>query len=50
MILNYDDPNDEQSVELQGYLKEKSVAEVIQQVTDLQDDELIAEIAAKYQK
>ena len=50
MILNYDDPNDEQSVELQGYLKEKSVAEVIQQVTDLQGDELIAEIAAKYQK
>ena len=50
MVLKYDDPNDEQSVELQGYLKEKSVAEVIQQITDLQDDELIAEISARYQK
>lgn len=50
MVLKYDDPNDEQSVELQGFLKEKSAAEVIQQVTDLKDDELIAEISATYHK
>lgn len=50
MVLKYNDPNDEQSVELQGLLKEKSVAEVLMQVTDLHDDELIAEIAARYQK
>ena len=50
MVLKYDDPNDEQSVELQGLLKEKSAAEVIQQVTDLKDDELIAEISATYHK
>ena len=49
MVLKYNDPNDEQSVELQGLLKEKSVAEVLQQVTDLHDDELIAEIVARYQ-
>ncbi|MDT2736233.1 mannitol-1-phosphate 5-dehydrogenase [Enterococcus pseudoavium] len=50
MVLNYDDQNDEQSVELQDLLKEKAVVEVIQQVTGLKDDELIAEIAARYQK
>lgn len=50
MVLNYDDQNDEQSVELQDLLKEKAVLEVIQQVTGLKDDELIAEIAARYQK
>jgi len=50
MVLKYDDPTDEQSVELHELLKEKSLAEVIQQVTALKDDALIAEITATYEQ
>ncbi|MGM0213521.1 mannitol-1-phosphate 5-dehydrogenase [Enterococcus sp. AZ109] len=48
MILKYNDPNDEQSVQLQTMLKEKSAEAVIAEVTSLTDETLIAEIAAAY--
>lgn len=47
MILKYDDPNDEQSVQLQKMLKEKSVEDVIKEVTALKDADLIQEIIAQ---
>lgn len=50
MILKYDDPKDEQSVELQKILQEKDVKTVIEEVTGLKDPALIAEIAAVYEK
>lgn len=50
MILKYDDPNDEQSVELQKMLKEKALEEVVAEVTGLKDESLISEIAAAYHK
>ncbi|WP_159721222.1 mannitol-1-phosphate 5-dehydrogenase [Enterococcus sp. CSURQ0835] len=50
MILKYDDPNDEQSQELQSMLKEKSVEVVVKEVTGVNDEALIAEILAAYQK
>lgn len=50
MILSYNDPADQESVELQKLLAEKTVAEVIKEVTGLKDDELIGEIVKTYQK
>src|SRR5699024_2954688 len=50
MILKYDDPNDEQSAQLQQMLQEKSLEDVIKEVTDLQDAELIQEIIAQTKK
>lgn len=50
MILSYNDPADQESVELQKMLTEKTVAEVVKEVTGLKDDELIAEIVKTYQK
>ncbi|MGB4932378.1 MAG: mannitol-1-phosphate 5-dehydrogenase, partial [Streptococcus suis] len=43
---SYYDENDEQSVELQRLLQEKSLTEVVEQVTGLTDHDLIAEIVA----
>lgn len=48
MILTYDEPADEESVKLQGLLKEKSADAVVREVTGLKDDDLINEIVAKY--
>ncbi|MGM0237563.1 mannitol-1-phosphate 5-dehydrogenase [Enterococcus sp. AZ103] len=50
MTLSYNDPADQESVELQKLLAEKTVAEVIKEVTGLKDDELIGEIVKTYQK
>lgn len=50
MILHYNDPADEQSVELQKLLATKPVAEVIAEVTGLKDSELIQEIVTAYNK
>lgn len=47
MILQYDDPNDEESVRLQAMLKEKNTAEVVQDVTGLTDATIIEEIVRK---
>ena len=43
-VFEYKDPNDQQSVELQDLLANKPLAEVITQVTGLEDQDLIAEI------
>ena len=48
-IFSYHDENDEQSVELQRLLQEKSLTEVVEQVTGLTDHDLIAEIVASIQ-
>ncbi|EOH97975.1 mannitol-1-phosphate 5-dehydrogenase [Enterococcus pallens] len=50
MILKYKDPQDEQSVQLQAMLKEQSLEAVITEVTGVDDDTLIAEIVAEYNK
>ncbi|MCD5003024.1 mannitol-1-phosphate 5-dehydrogenase [Enterococcus saccharolyticus] len=50
MILHYQDDNDQESVELQQLLSEKSAGEVIEATTKLTDEELIAEIGAAYKK
>lgn len=47
MILQYDDPNDEESVRLQKMLKENSVADVIYEVTGLSDASIVDEIVEK---
>ncbi len=50
MILNYRDPEDQESVQLAQLLAEKPLREVIQTVTKLEDDALIDEIEAAYTK
>lgn len=47
MILQYDEPSDEESVRLQEMLKEKDLTEVIQEVTGLTDTTIIEEIVEK---
>ncbi|WIK66373.1 hypothetical protein [Globicatella sanguinis] len=47
-ILKYNDPADEQAVQLQSMLKEKSVEEVIKEVTQLQDQTIIDRIVKAY--
>ncbi|GMA07738.1 mannitol-1-phosphate 5-dehydrogenase [Tetragenococcus halophilus subsp. flandriensis] len=47
MILQYDDPADEESVRLQKMLKEKTTTEVIQEVTNLSEPTLVAQIVEK---
>ncbi|KFN92682.1 mannitol-1-phosphate 5-dehydrogenase [Tetragenococcus muriaticus] len=47
MILQYDEPSDEESVRLQEMLKEKDLTEVIQDVTGLTDNTIIEEIVEK---
>jgi len=47
MILQYDDPEDEESVRLQEMLKEKTTTEVIQEVTNLNEPTLVAQIVEK---
>ncbi|MFT4246173.1 MAG: mannitol-1-phosphate 5-dehydrogenase [Micrococcaceae bacterium] len=49
MILKYDDPQDEQSVELQQMLKEDSAKDIVAKVTELKDEDLIAEIEKAYE-
>jgi mannitol-1-phosphate 5-dehydrogenase len=49
-ILSYDDKDDEESVCLQGILKKQPPEEVVKTVTGLDDDGLIAEIAAAYRR
>lgn len=49
-VLKFNDENDEQSVELQNELKNKSVSEVVKKVTDLHDEDLILEIVNNYNK
>lgn len=43
-VFDYKDEADEQSVELQQLLEEKSLKEVITQITGLEDDTLVSEI------
>ncbi|CRH85150.1 Mannitol-1-phosphate 5-dehydrogenase [Chlamydia trachomatis] len=43
-VFQYRDEADEQSVQLQALLAEKSLTEVVQEVTGLTDSDLIAEI------
>lgn len=50
MILQYNDPNDEESVRLQALLKEKTTAEVVQEVTGLKDTTIVDEIVQKADK
>lgn len=50
MILKYNDPQDEQSVQLQTMLKDQSLETVIAEVTGVDDNTLIAEIIAEYNK
>ncbi|MBG9982827.1 mannitol-1-phosphate 5-dehydrogenase [Aerococcaceae bacterium DSM 111020] len=50
MIFHYDDANDPQAVELQSLLDEKSVEDVIQEVTGLSDDSLIQKIVTAIEK
>ncbi len=50
MILNYRDAADQESEQLAQLLAEKSLREVIQSVTKLEDDALIEEIEKAYQK
>lgn len=45
-IFGYKDETDEQSVQLQNLLQEKALPEVVEEVTDLTDPALIAEIVA----
>ncbi|MHA3225774.1 mannitol dehydrogenase family protein [Globicatella sulfidifaciens] len=47
-ILKYNDPADEKAVQLQAMLKEKSVEEVIKEVTQLQDQTIIDRIVKAY--
>lgn len=46
--LAYNVPADEESVELQQLLSEKSVEEVVKEITQLQDDTLITKIVEAY--
>lgn len=48
--LKFDVASDEQSVELQGRLQNEDVIAVLQDVTSLQDRDLIEEIASAYRK
>ncbi|MEO1771315.1 mannitol-1-phosphate 5-dehydrogenase [Candidatus Enterococcus ferrettii] len=50
MILKYQDPKDEQSVQLQAMLKDQPLETVIAKVTGVNDDTLITEIAVEYNK
>lgn len=50
MILKYNDPQDEQSVQLQTMLKDQPLKTVIAEVTGVDDNTLIAEIVAEYNK
>ena len=47
-ILKYNDPAAEKAVQLQAMLKEKSVEEVIKEVTQLQDQMIIKRIVKAY--
>lgn len=47
-ILKYNDPADEQAVQLQAMLKEKPVEEVIKEVTQLQEQTIIDRIVKAY--
>ena len=49
LIFNYKDDQDQQSVELQGLLKEKPVEEVVKEVTQLTDETLVQAIVASYE-
>lgn len=49
-VLAYNDPNDEESVKLQNILKNQSVEETVQQITKLEDQTLIAQIAQSYRQ
>lgn len=44
MILQYNDPEDSESVELQKRLAEESLETVVKSVTSLEDEEILAEI------
>lgn len=45
-VFKYNDPNDEQSVQLQVMLSENDLPKVVADVTSLEDQELINEIVA----
>ena len=45
-VFSYRDETDEQSVQLQALLAEKSLEEVVKEVTGLSDQDLIAEIVS----
>jgi mannitol-1-phosphate 5-dehydrogenase len=47
-VLSYDNADDEESVRLQSMLKTQPLEDVIKTVTALDDDGLIAKIAAAY--
>lgn len=46
IVFSYRDETDEQSVQLQALLAEKSLEEVVKEVTGLSDQDLIAEIVS----
>lgn len=50
MIFNYKDPEDEQSQQLQALLDEKSLPEVIAEITGLQDEDMIETIRQNIEK
>lgn len=50
LIFGYNDPTDDQSVELQELLAEESIRDVVKQVTQLQDEELIDQIIDQIEK
>lgn len=50
MIFHYNDPEDEESVQLQKMLNEQPLREVIQKVTGLEDEALIQAIEESVQK
>ncbi|GEP19250.1 mtlD protein [Pediococcus argentinicus] len=48
MMLRFNEPADDESQKLQALLKEKSVEEVVKEVTNLKDQDLIDEIVKSY--
>ncbi len=49
-VLHYQDKDDEQSVELQEMIKNNTIEDVIRRVTGLEDEHLINQIKATYEK
>lgn len=49
-LLCYNDPNDQESVELQKRLSKESVSDVVKDITQLQDEQLTERIAEAYHK
>ena len=50
MIFTFDEPQDNESVHLQELLRTQSVPKVVQQITGLDDNELVNQIVTTYQQ